>query len=478
MSAADAVWLGLDSPDNLMMVTAVLRFAEPVDWEQFTATVWERLLARFPKFGWRALPSSSPFESPVWSDDTDIDLDAHLVRTDLPPGEAPLTALVSDLLGRPLDMARSPWQLHLVDQPGEGSSVIARLHHCIADGISLASVLLSLTDAEPGSWTDPVSAAAPEGEVAARRPGLRRRVEETSGEVAAVTGVPVGPLTRPVRRAAATVRFGGSVVTTGLALLFAARDPRTRLRGRLGISKGAAWTRPVPLADVKAVAREHGATVNDVLLAVTAGALRRHLLAHGERPHDLRVFVPVNLRPPDQPVPASLGNRFGLVFVRLPLSVEEPVERVRAVHERMTGSKAGAQAAATYAILSIVGALPSWAHRLAGRVVGAKSTAVVTNVPGPREPVRLAGARLSRIVFWVPQTGSVALGVSILSYAGEVTVGVAADRGVVPEPAVLADAFEQEIAALTRVRSGHGKRTKGHDVADAGSGTSPRLAGS
>jgi diacylglycerol O-acyltransferase len=110
-------------------------------------------------------------------------------------------------------------------------------------------------------------------------------------------------------------------------------------------------------------------------------------------------------------------------------------------------------------------------------VVGAKATAVVTNVPGPREPVRLAGSRLSRIVFWVPQTGSVALGVSILSYAGEVTVGVAADRLVVPEPALLADAFAQELAALTRVPSGRTTRTKGHEVADAGSGTSARAAG-
>jgi diacylglycerol O-acyltransferase len=238
------------------------------------------------------------------------------------------------------------------------------------------------------------------------------------------------------------------VVSTGYHFMTPPPAPRPRRAGRPGRRKGAAWTRPVPLEDVKAVARALDGTVNDVLLAVTAGALRRHLLDNGERPHDLRIFVPVNLRPADRPVPRSLGNRFGLVFVRLPLSLPDPVARVRAVQDRLRPGRARAQAGATFVILSVVGGLPPWAHPLAVRLVGSKSTAVVTNVPGPRTPVRLAGARLSRIVFWVPQAGSVALGISILSYAGEVTVGVAADRNVVPDPAVLAHAFEQELAAL------------------------------
>jgi len=164
--------------------------------------------------------------------------------------------------------------------------------------------------------------------------------------------------------------------------------------------------------------------------------------------------VPVDLRPRGEPVPATLGNRFGIVFVKLPLSVADPVARVRAVHDRMAAVKAGAQAASTFAILAVVGALPSWAHRLAVRVLGAKSTAIVTNVPGPTAPVYLAGARLVRLTFWVPQAGSVGLGVSILSYAGDVTIGVAADRNLVPDPRVLVAAAEDELADLVRVTLG------------------------
>ncbi len=189
-------------------------------------------------------------------------------------------------------------------------------------------------------------------------------------------------------------------------------------------------------------------TLNDVLLAVTAGALRRHLLAHGERPHDLRIFMPVNLRPPGQPVSASLGNRFGLVFLSLPISVADPERRVRAVHERTRRLKAGRRRRRPSSLLSIVGVVPRWGHRLSARLLGAKSSAVVTNVRGPSRPVTLAGAPVDRVMFWVPQTGSVGLGVSILSYAGTVTVGIAADRNVVGEPSELADAVEAEVAEL------------------------------
>ena len=463
MSNVDAAWLGMDSPDNLMMVTAVLHLDEPVDRERLAAVLEHRLVSRFPKFSMRPLPSGSPFEQPVWTTDPEFDLHRHVVEAGTLADDAAVAALVSDLLSQPLDMRHSPWQFHLVDVPAgvgsagssgslPGSALVARLHHCLADGIALAGVLLSLTDDNPHAPPDSPAGAGSAGESTAdpRRPGLRSRVAEGSRDVAAVTGVdPLVP--RSVRQAAASIRFGWRVLYTGLGLLFAARDPRTRLSGRLGTRKVAAWSDQLDLALVKRVAAALGATVNDVLLAVTAGALRRHLLAHGDRPYDLRIFVPVDLRPPDEPVPVTLGNKFGIVFIKLPVAEADPVARVHAVHQRMSKVKGGAQAASTFAILAIVGALPSWGHRLAVRVLGAKSTAIVTNVPGPREPVFLAGARLTRLAFWVPQAGSVALGVSVLSYAGEVSVGVASDHNVLPDPGEITRAVEAELADLVRL---------------------------
>lgn len=448
MSNVDAAWLGMDSPDNLMMITAVLWFRQPVDWDRLTSVVGTRLVERYPKFSQRPLPSRSAFEQPVWTHDPAFTMSDHLVRTKLEAhgDDDDLAELVSDLLGQPLDMGRSPWQFHLVDGYGEGAALVARLHHCIADGIALASVLLSLTDetAQPSLRAAGSSPHPP----SPRRPGLVRRVTEGTGDVAEVAALDCTRIWRRPTAIGRAVRLGVDVLVTGVRIVFAARDPRTRFRGRLGTAKGAAWSRELDLKVVKAVASALDATVNDVLLAVTAGALRRHLLMHGDRAHDLRVFVPVNLRRAGEPVPEDLGNRFGLVFIRLPVGQGDPALRVRLVHDRMAGVKSSSQAVATFAILSVIGALPAWGHALAVRVLGAKSTAVVTNVPGPTDRVFLAGTELDGMVFWVPQAGSVGLGVSILSYAGAVRIGIAADRRLVPQPEALVDAVEQELDLL------------------------------
>jgi WS/DGAT/MGAT family acyltransferase len=248
------------------------------------------------------------------------------------------------------------------------------------------------------------------------------------------------------------VGFVASVAATAVRLLLLARDPRTRLRGRPGPAKVAAWAPPVPLDDVKAVAAGLGASVNDVLLAATAGALRRHLLAHGEPAHDVRVFVPVNLRPVDVPVPRALGNRFGLVLVLLPVSLPDPVARVHAVRDGVARARGRSEAAATFALLRLLGWFPRWLQRAALAVLGAKTTAIVTNVPGPREHVWFAGRRVEDLVFWVPQAASVGLGVSLFSYAGQVLVGVAADAGTVPDPGAVADDVVAELAELGSLR--------------------------
>lgn len=450
MSNVDAAWLGMDSPENLMMITAVLWFDQPVDWDRLTEVVGTRLIRRYPKFSQRPLPSRSPFEQPVWTQDPDFDVTNHLLREKLGGAgdRVALAELVSGLLGQPLDMHRSPWQFHLIDGYGGGAALVARLHHCIADGIALSSVLLALTDETAEDSEDRAAVEALERSV--RRPGLARRLTQGTSDVAGVAGIDFAAIWRRPGQALRGLRFGLQVLVTGARIVFATRDPRTRFRGRLGKTKGAAWTDALELAVVKAVAAAHDATVNDVLLAVTAGALRRHLLAHGDIARDLRVFVPVNLRPVGEPVPRDLGNRFGLVFIRLPVGEGEPRVRVRLVNERMSAVKGSAQAAATFAILSIIGALPAWGHALAVRILGAKSTAIVTNVQGPSEPVFLAGTALSGMVFWVPQAGAVGIGVSILSYADEVRIGIAADRNLVPDPRLLAGSVELELEALAR----------------------------
>lgn len=410
LSLPDAAWLGLDSPRNPMVITAVLRFDERIERERFRALLETRLLAQYPSFTRR--PVRGRLRRPAWRVDPAFALDRHLDYTALPApgGDAALRMLVGSLLPEPLDLRHSPWRFVLVDGYGDGAALVARLHHCLADGIALASVLLSL--AEAGDNAEP----------AAGKPRQR------------------GP--RPVR-------VGTAVVRTGLRVLAFRRSP-PGLRGRAGAPNRVAWTAPLELTDIKAVAAGVGATVNDVLLAVVAGALRRWLLEVGDPAVDIRVLVPVNLR--TRRAEAELGNRFGVVFVRLPLGVPDGVERVRALAAETRRLRSSAEPVATYLLLGAVGVLPAPLQRQAVRLLGAKSTAVVTNVPGPQQPVTVSGSRLSSVVFWAPRPGGTALSVSIFSYAGAVTVGIAADS----DPAGLIDGVTAELADL-RARIGPGR---------------------
>ena len=186
-------------------------------------------------------------------------------------------------------------------------------------------------------------------------------------------------------------------------------------------------------------------SVNDVLLAAVAGGLRHWLGTHGAPPRDVRVMVPVDLRR-GRPVSGRLGNRFGIVFVRLPVTVATPAARAAAVHVATSAAKRSAVAPASYALLSLVGVLPGWAQGLAARLLGRVATVIVTNVPGPRRSLSLGGVRLDSVVFWVPHIGRIGIGVSIFSYDGTVTLGVATNSSLPIEPVDLVAAITAELA--------------------------------
>jgi WS/DGAT/MGAT family acyltransferase len=221
------------------------------------------------------------------------------------------------------------------------------------------------------------------------------------------------------------------------------------------------WSAPIPLHEVKAISRATRTTVNDVLLTAVTGALRRYLERRGQ-PTDgvsIRALVPVNLRPPDDPI--ALGNRFGLVFVDLPVGIVDPSERLQAFNQQMIAIKNSPEAAVTLGILNAIGMVPIGLEQRVVELFGSKVTAVMTNLPGPQEPLYLAGKQLRHLMFWVPQSGQVGLGVSIHSYAGEVSIGIATDTGLVPDPEAIVAAFQAEfddLAGMVRPADGSGVR--------------------
>jgi diacylglycerol O-acyltransferase len=453
LSPMDALVLHMDRPTNLVMVTGVLLFDELLDFERLKATVERRLLA-YERFRQRVRESRSPIGLPHWETDPYFDIAAHVHRIALPaPGDrVALQALVSDLLAVPLDFSMPPWQIHLVENYGAGCALIMRLHHCIADGLALVQVLLSLADRAPDApWPEPLEETPrPWNPIEAILGPMVGAYDAASSAIhGAETVLHEGweTLTDPARRLeAAMVAASGARSLGKLAL--SPPDRHTAFQGPCGIPKRGVWSDPIALSDIKAIGKTLDATVNDVMLAAVAGALGSYLRARGESTDglDIRVYVPVNARKPGEEV--LLGNRIGAVFLSLPLGIEDPHERVVELKRRMDAIKASPEAVLLSGVLSGVGLTPVQVKRVLGNLIAAKATAVMTNVIGPREALYLAGAPIRDLMFWVPVPAGLGLGISILSYAGRVTLGITTDAGLVPDPEVILAAFRTDLEAM------------------------------
>jgi len=450
LRSVDYAWLRMDEPANLMIINGVLVFEEPLDVERVRRVVGERL-ASIERFRNRIVRPLRGYW-PVWQPSPDFDLDDHLVVERLPaPGDDDaLAELVGRHMGQPLDATRSPWVIYLIEGYGGGSALFARLHHCLGDGIALMLVLLSLTDLAP----DGANAEADGDDNPFRALFDKAKHDLEAVREATERLMPEGM--KLLLHPAKVLREAGRLLTGVAAtdalgrLLLRSRDPRTRFKGALGLDKRAAWSARLPLADVRQVAAGAGGSVTDVLSTAAAGGLRRYLLDHGEAPSELqfRAAVPVNLRPLDEM--SQLGNRFGLVFLSLPIGIADPLERIAEVRRRMRALRRSAEPVVTYGILTAMGRSPRWVQQAVVKLIAAKSTAVLTSVPGPQQPLYLAGRRIRDVFFWVPQAGRVGLGLSICSYAGQVRLGVATDAGLVPDPQRIVDCFQEEYDDLRR----------------------------
>ena len=453
LSSADAAWLHMDRPTNLMVINSVLLFDEPVDWERAREVTQRRLVDRYPRFRERVVESRLPLRAPSWERDPDFSLEHHMHHIALPPpgGMAELQELVGDLMTTPLDRNRPLWHSYLVEGFGDGAAMITRMHHCIADGIALARVMFSLTDSEPEEGIEPF-----------------RRPFRSNGSRLLLGGLPV-PGTRSVKRVvdtgASITRHGVQIATspshaarlagavardgaTALKLLFTPTDAATAIKGEPRVSRRVAWTKPLSLQEIKRIAHANDATVNDVLLAAVSGGLRHYLQDRGGEIGEIQAMVPFNLRPLDRPVPRELGNKFGLVFVPLPVGVSGSYRRLIEVSRRMGEIKSSREGPVSYEVLSAAGVAPVSVERRIVDLFSSKGTMVLTNVPGPRETVYFAGTPVSSVLVWAPTSGHIGMSISIFSYHGQVTVGLMVDAALVPDPQHVVDELELELAQL------------------------------
>ena len=456
MSSVDTAWLRMDRPNNLMMIVGVMVFGGRVDYERLLKTLRARLLP-YPRFHRRVAFDAS---GAWWEDDEDFELESHVMRTALPGngGKAELQKLVAELISQPLNRHKPPWQFQLVDNYLGGSAMVVRIHHCIADGIALIGVMQSLTDETADAPIEPPAGSLPP----------KKKPRGTSGE-----GHLWDPLLAPFESAiAATMKWSGTLVSKSVdvwqhpehAVAYARisasiatdiseialmpNDTKTRFKGKPGTVKRVAWSDPMSLDEIKAVGKALGCSVNDVLLSCVAGALREYLVAQGDAVDgiEVRAMVPVNLRPPGRE--HQLGNQFGLVPLLLPVGIDHPITRVFEVRRRMEKLKGSYQAPLAMGLLGILGVCPKAIQSQILGLIARKASAVMTNVPGPQKQLWLAGEKMVEQMFWVPQSGDIGVGVSILSYNGQVQMGVITDKRLVPDPETIVASFEPEFEHL------------------------------
>lgn len=450
ISAVDTAWLRMDRPHNLMMICGVLLLDRRVDPARLRSVVQERFLL-FRRFRQRAaqMPGFA-----FWQTVSDLDLDAQVVTVALPgrAGKQELEVLVSRLVATPLNPARPMWQFHLVENFQGGSALVARIHHSYADGMALVRVMLSMTDAAADG--PPAMPFEPRRRDAGDDSPFAALLQPVDSVMQTARVVGVNLLERVVELwhdpgKAAGYADQASALTREIAhLALMPQDSVTRFKGKPGVAKRVAWADPLPLSEVKTIAKALAASVNDVLLACVAGALRTYLVEKGEDVTGvaIRALVPVNLRPPEKAY--QLGNRFGLVFLELPIGTRNPIERLYQVRSNMRALKGSYQPLLAMGILAAMGAAPRRLQAMLLKTLARNATAVMTNVPGPQRHLYIAGARIESIMFWVPQSGDIGMGVSILSYADGVQFGLVTDQGLCPDPQAVIERFGEEFENL------------------------------
>jgi diacylglycerol O-acyltransferase / wax synthase len=436
-SGIDTAWLQLEQETNRMAVHGILFCEGPVDVDLLRARVRERWVAVYPGLRQRPVWTTGMLGPARWVDaDPDLDEHVRVVALEAPGDDATLARHVGRLMATPLPSDRPWWSLHVLSgyrgtadggtTDGDGTALVVTIHHGLGDGVALNHLFHALSDEDAPEGTPTAYAAPPrpshhvhDWRLLGRE--LRDRGRDLAGKV----------------RDAGTSEGAQELAATGRAVRSSAgllarppRDAQTALTGRLTTAKSARWTSRVPLETVKAAGKPHGASVNDVLCAAIAEALRAYLEPDGGEVPRLRAVMPTNLRPLDRPISAELGNEVGLVLPPLPTDEPDRGRRIERMHATMGTIKRTNQALAVFAGIGGSGhGRPAWTQALVARYAHS-ATVIISNVPGPLGALRIAGVRVRDALFWVPCSGQLALGVSILSYAGQVRLGVRADTEV------------------------------------------------
>jgi diacylglycerol O-acyltransferase len=470
LSNLDASFLALETRETHMHVGAVALFghgpstvSEGVDIELIRRIIESRLHL-IPRYRQRI--ATVPIERhPVWVDDKHFHLDYHVRHVALPhPGtDAQLKDLAGRLMSQQLDRSKPLWELNVVEGLADGGfAIITKIHHCMIDGmasIDLMAVILDFADTvdviEPVGWK---ARPAPNGtELAVRE--IARSVSSmvaSLGDLATLSqgvGTTAGELKR---------KFKASVASLGSGWL--TPTGRTALNGPIGPGRSFEWL-DLSLSEIKQIKTAHKVTVNDVMLAIVAGAVRSYLLEEGEMTEEevaeteFRIMAPVSVRTRDER--GTMGNKVAMWLLTLPIGEPDPAQRLAAVTQATKELKETEQALGASTIVSLStgapAALVSLAARLASRARPFNMT--VTNVPGPQFPLYLAGSPMIATYPLVPLWQSHGVGIAMFSLLGRVFIGLNTDRDLIADPAQIAKALTNAFDELAQAKPPAAKTT-------------------
>jgi diacylglycerol O-acyltransferase / wax synthase len=456
LTPLDATFLELEQADDgaLMHTGAALIFdpqtqpAGTPSLEQLLALLDQRF-GLLPRFRCRLSESRvHGLRRPAWVRDDDFDLQAHVRHATLPApgGEAELHEWLGDFWSHRLDRTRPLWEMTLVDGLERGRWMLAtKTHHAMVDGVGSMDIGHILLDTEPHPAARPASERHDSG---AADGGAGAQLPNWLSQAVAGSQMAVGTLRHPRR----LVRAGEAAVALGEVVwqdeIRAARH--SSLNVPIGTTRRYRSV-TLDLADAKRIKQALGGTVNDVILAVATGALRRLLEHRGEaldRP--LRAMVPVNLRGEDD---SGLGNKVSSLFVELPVGELDRRRRYDQTRAAATALKSGPATLGTSTVLLVAGLAPPLLHESIAQILyGARLFNItITNVPGPQIPLHALGSQLRRILPLVPLAADHAIGIAIVSYDGELAFGINADHATTPDLHVLEDALREEFAALLKL---------------------------
>jgi diacylglycerol O-acyltransferase len=443
LSPLDASFLEVESPTAHMHVGWVALFNPPADrpappFEELRDHI-ERRLCLAARYRQRLLPVPFGMHDPVWVDDDGFDIGRHVMHAPA----VDFGEVVDTVMSAPLDRRRPLWEIWIADGLAGGRlGVVGKAHHCMVDGIAAVEIAALLLDPDPDAPDPPSEPWEPEpapSRAAVFAGAARDRIGRQLGLVSAPLRVASSPehllgfATQAVRATRAFARSMSPAPSNALL-----NEPISPLR-HLASSRR-------PLADLQRIKRSFGTTVNDVVLAVSAGAVRRLLVEHGETPIKLKAMVPVNVREDGE----ELGNAISFMFVDLPCDEPDPVRRLRDVHLTTLERKEAGDPDGANTVMRAFGYAPQAVQRMLSHVIAGPRTfnLTVSNIPGPSKPLYMLGCELEEAYPIVPIADRHAMSIGVTTIRDEACFGVYVDRRTLPDSDLVANAIDEEIGAL------------------------------